>query len=120
ISARDVNEYIKRSTAPAFSAKDFRTWGATVKAAAKLARIGFSRGEKTIKNNIKRAIAYVAEHLGNTVAVSRGSYIHPRVIKKYEQGVTIDKFEKEAGKIAKDAGSELAKDEAAVVALLKS
>jgi hypothetical protein len=42
------------------------------------------------------------------------------VIKKYEKGVTIDKFEKEAEKIAKETGPGLGKDEAAVVALLKS
>ena len=120
ITARDVNEYIKRATDPAFTAKDFRTWGATVKAATHLAKIGFSRGERTIKKNIIRAIRYVAEHLGNTVAVSRGSYVHPTVIKKYEKGVTIDTFGEEAEKIAKEAGSGLDKEEAAVVALLKS
>lgn len=114
ITARDVNEYIKQSTDPSFTAKDFRTWGATLKAAVELTKIGFVRGEKTIKKNIVRAVKFVAEQLGNTAAVSRNSYIHPDVIKKYEKGVTLDKFEPETKKPGTDP------DEDALIAMLKS
>jgi DNA topoisomerase-1 len=120
ITGRDVNDYIKQATDPSFTAKDFRTWGASVKAAAQLAKIGFVRGERSIKKNIVQAVKAVAEKLGNTVAVARSSYIHPKVLKKYEKGVTIEKFDDEAAKIAKKAGPEFDKEEAAVVALLKS
>jgi DNA topoisomerase-1 len=118
ITGRDVNDYIKQATDQSFTAKDFRTWGASVKAAVQLAKIGFVKGERAIKKNIVAAVKVVAEKLGNTVAVARGSYIHPTVLKKYEKGVTIDKFEDEVAKTAKK--SELDKDEAAVVAMLKS
>lgn len=120
ITARDVNDYIKRSTASEFSAKDFRTWGATVKAAEQLSSIGSTKGERSIKKNIIRAVKAVAERLGNTIAVARNSYIHPAILKKYEKGVTLEKFEEDAEKAAKKPGSEIDKDEAAVIAMLKS
>lgn len=118
ITGRDVNDYIKQATDSSFTAKDFRTWGASVKAAVQLAKIGFVKGERTIKQNIVKAVKAVAEKLGNTAAVARGSYIHPTVLKKYEKGVTIEKFEDEAAEAAKK--SDLDKDEAAVIAMLKS
>lgn len=120
ITGRDVNDYIKRSTDPSFTAKDFRTWVASVKAAVQLARIGKTKGERSIKKNIVTAVKAVAEKLGNTVAVARSSYIHPKVLKKYEKGVTLEKYESEAAEIAKASGSTLHKDEAEVIAMLKS
>jgi DNA topoisomerase I len=120
VTGRDVNDYIKQATDPSFTAKDFRTWGASVKAAVQLARIGITKGERSIKKNIVSAVKAVAEKLGNTVAVARNSYIHPKVLKKYEKGVTLEKFEEEAAQIAKESGPNLHKDEAEVIALLKS
>jgi DNA topoisomerase I len=120
ITARDVNDYIKSATTSEFTAKDFRTWGATVKAAEQLSEIGRTKGERSIKKNILTAIKAVAERLGNTIAVARNSYIHPAILKKYEKGVTIEKFEEDAEKVAKKPGSEIDKDEAAVIAMLKS
>jgi DNA topoisomerase-1 len=120
ITGRDVNDYIKQSTDPSFTAKDFRTWVASVKAAVQLSKIGKTKGERSIKKNIIAAVKAVAEKLGNTVAVARNSYIHPKVLKKYEKGVTLEKYESEAAQIAKDAGPQLHKDEAEVIAMLKS
>jgi DNA topoisomerase I len=90
VHAHDVNGYIKAATGEEFSAKDFRTWSATVLAAAALAenepvsesRAGRHRAEV-------RAVATVAEHLGNTPAVSRSAYVDPRVIEHFEEGDTI-------------------------------
>jgi DNA topoisomerase-1 len=92
IKPRDINDYLKTATAPEFSAKDFRTWGGTLLTAVELAEIGIAENEKQIKQNICEAIKTVAEQLGNTPTVCRGSYIHPTVIKSYESGVTIDEF----------------------------
>jgi DNA topoisomerase-1 len=92
IKPTDLNNYIKSATAPEFSAKDFRTWGGTMMAAITLAEIGKPEDERTAKKNIVRAMKRVAEELGNTPTVCRGSYVHPAVLKKYEAGITLDDF----------------------------
>jgi DNA topoisomerase-1 len=92
VKPRDVNDYLKTVTAPEFSAKDFRTWGGSLLTAVELAEIGAAEDEKQIRKNICKAISKVAEQLGNTPSVCRGSYIHPAIIKSYESGVTIDEF----------------------------
>lgn len=92
IKPKDVNDYLKTATAPEFSAKDFRTWGGSLLTAVELAEIGIAEEEKEIKKNICKAIKKVAEQLGNTPTVCRGSYIHPAIIKSYESGITIDEY----------------------------
>lgn len=88
----DINNYLKAATSPEYSAKDFRTWGGTLLAALELAEIGCCDDEKLLKKNILNAVKKVAEQLGNTPTVCRSSYIHPKIIKSYESGVTIDEF----------------------------
>jgi DNA topoisomerase-1 len=92
VKPRDINDYLKMTTAPEFSAKDFRTWGGTLLAALELAEIGKAEDEKILKKNIVQAVKKVAEQLGNTPTVCRGSYIHPTVLKSYEAGLTLDEF----------------------------
>ena len=86
-----INRYFKELTGPQFSAKDLRTWGGTLLAAIRLAETGPVETEVARKKNIVAAIKKVAEELGNTPAVCRGSYIHPVVIKAYEAGVILEK-----------------------------
>lgn len=92
VKPTDINIYIKELTDREFSAKDFRTWGATLLAAVELAEIGVCDDERQLKKNIVKAVQKVAEELGNTVAVCRSSYIHPKVLDAYNRGVTIDSF----------------------------
>ncbi|MGI8812026.1 MAG: DNA topoisomerase IB [Pyrinomonadaceae bacterium] len=92
IKPGDVNDYIKSGTDKAFSSKDFRTWGGTLLGAVRLAEIGKTEDKREAKSNIVRAMKSVAEELGNTPAVCRGSYVHPAVISKYEAGITLDDF----------------------------
>ena len=92
VTPRDVNDYIKAATSPEFSAKDFRTWGGTLLAAVALADIGPAADEREAKRNIVRAVRAVAEHLGNTPAVCRSSYVHPAVFESYCRGVTLEEF----------------------------
>ncbi|HEY9286144.1 MAG TPA: hypothetical protein VIP46_22020, partial [Pyrinomonadaceae bacterium] len=92
VTPRDVNDYIKAATAPEFSAKDFRTWGGTLLAAVALADIGPAGDERQAKRNIVRATRAVAEHLGNTPAVCRSSYVHPAVFESYCRGTTLEEF----------------------------
>ena len=92
IKPRDINSYLKEITSPEFSAKDFRTWGGTLLAALELADIGCCDNETEMKKNVVAAVKNVAEHLGNTPSVCRSSYIHPVVIKSYENGITLQEF----------------------------
>src|SRR4051794_24227623 len=89
VKSADINAYIKAATGEEFSAKDFRTWGATVLAAIGLA-VSPARDTKTArKRAVSRVIKEVAHHLGNTPAVARASYIDPRVIDRYLDGRVI-------------------------------
>ncbi len=85
-----VNEYVRQTTGLEATAKDFRTWHATVLAAAALAETP-EPGET--KASRKRAVAgamkEVSEFLGNTPTLARSSYVDPRVIDAYERGRTI-------------------------------
>ena len=93
VKPSDINSYIKDAASPEFSSKDFRTWGGTLLAALELAELGPADEEKEIKRRLVRAIKHVAEQLGNTPTVCRGSYIHPTVIDSYSKGITIAEFE---------------------------
>ncbi len=90
VKSSDVNAYLREITGGDFTAKDFRTWNATVIAASSLA---VARPAAEAKTSSKRAVAHVvrevAQRLGNTPAVCRSSYIDPRVIELYQDGVTI-------------------------------
>lgn len=90
VRSPDINAYVKQATSGDYSAKDFRTWNATVLAAVGLAVAGEVAGTRTgRKRAINRAIKEVAHYLGNTPAVCRASYIDPRVFDAYQAGVTI-------------------------------
>jgi DNA topoisomerase IB len=86
----EINEYLKDRLGTEFSAKDFRTWNATVMAAVSLATDGREASSKTRRKRASdRAVRAVAELLGNTPAVARRSYIDPRVFDRYLSGWTI-------------------------------
>ena len=90
VTARDVNEWIQRHTGGAFSAKDFRTWNATVLAALALAASAPVALSKTARKRAEaRAAKEVAHYLGNTPTVARSSYIDPRVFDRFRSGWTI-------------------------------
>ena len=90
VRSPDINEYLKDATGDDFSAKDFRTWAATMLAAIALAVSGEVAGTKTgRKRAVVRAVKEVSHYLGNTPAVCRASYIDPRVIDAYNGGLII-------------------------------
>jgi DNA topoisomerase-1 len=76
VTSTDVNAYIRDAMGEEFTAKDFRTWGASTIAFEEMVR----RGRKHGKVNLKSMIEPVAEALGNTAAISRKSYVHPALI----------------------------------------
>lgn len=89
VTSADINAYIKERAGEEFTAKDFRTWSATVLAAVALAVSGRASSPTARKRAITRAVAEVAGYLGNTPAVCRASYIDPRVFDRYLSGWTI-------------------------------
>jgi DNA topoisomerase I len=89
LTADEVNAYLKHRSGGPFTAKDFRTWNATVLAAVAVAGADGARGRAEREREVKRAIKTVARYLGNTPAVCRASYVDPRVIDRFHAGVTI-------------------------------
>ena len=91
VHAQHVNDYIKEVAGADFSAKDFRTWWGTVLAAAALAEHDpGSESGAGHRRAVREAVAVVADHLGNTPAVSRSSYVDPRVVERFADGQTIE------------------------------
>jgi DNA topoisomerase-1 len=89
VKSSDVNEYIKESTGEEFTAKDFRTWNATLLAAVALA-VAEEPETKTARTRaITAAVKTVAGYLGNTPAVCRSAYIDPRVFDRFRAGATV-------------------------------
>ena len=89
LHAEDVNESIKRQAGGDFTAKDFRTWNATVLAAVALAAQDDGTGSRGRERNVRLAVKTVAAYLGNTPAVCRAAYVDPRIIDRYNAGATI-------------------------------
>ena len=77
ITSADVNEYIREASGGDFTAKNFRTWGASVIAFDKMLE---AQEEERRKISLKTVLEPVAEALGNTPAISRKSYVHPKLI----------------------------------------
>jgi DNA topoisomerase IB len=90
VKADDINEYLKEHARGDYSAKDFRTWNATVLAAIGVAE-GYEPGlSKTAKRKVVNdTVKRVATYLNNTPAVCRASYIDPRVFDCFDSGETI-------------------------------
>ena len=90
VKSSDINDYVREISGGDFTAKDFRTWGATVLAAVGLAVSGYASDSAAArKRAIARSVKEVAHYLGNTPAVCRASYIDPRVFDRYLSGWTI-------------------------------
>ncbi len=91
VRSADINAYLKEATGDGFSAKDFRTWSATVICAWALAVSGPAHGARTSRRRaITRAIQETSRYLGNTPAVCRASYIDPRIFDAFQAGMVLD------------------------------
>ncbi|MEO3801116.1 DNA topoisomerase IB [Nonomuraea sp. B1E8] len=91
IRSEDINDYLRETIGYEVTAKDFRTWHATVLAAVGLAvsRPAGAEGRTKKQKAIVRVMREVAEYLGNTLTVARASYVDPRVVEAYERDRTI-------------------------------
>ncbi|THA75812.1 DNA topoisomerase IB [Streptomyces sp. A0592] len=100
VHAEDLNAYLHERSGQDVTAKDFRTWYATVLAAVALAVSETTSGSSRARRGrvVARAVREVSAYLGNTPAVCQASYIDPRVIELYEEGETIAPALGELGK----------------------
>jgi len=90
VDSGDVNEYIERIANFPYTAKDFRTWGGTLRAATVLAELGKGKSQAERKRNVVTAVRLVAAELGNTPTICRKSYVHPVIVMRYlRSGTTI-------------------------------
>jgi DNA topoisomerase IB len=90
LQSQEINGYLAELMRGEFTAKDFRTWHATVLCAVALAvSTNAPTTEAARKRAVTRAVKETADYLGNTPTVCRNSYIDPRVIDHYNDGVTI-------------------------------
>ncbi len=120
VKSGDINGCLREVTGGDDTAKDFRTWSATVLAAIGLAVSTHAESPTARKRAVTRVVKEVADKLGNTPAVCRTSYIDPRIIDLYEDGVTIARDLEALGEEA-SYGSPAFQGpiEAAVLALLR-
>ena len=89
VTSSEINAYLKEISGAEITAKDFRTWTATVLMAAALAEAPPPASKTARKKLISAAYKQVSEQLGNTPAVCRASYVDPRVVDRFENGETV-------------------------------
>ncbi|MFF5173039.1 DNA topoisomerase IB [Micromonospora sp. NPDC000089] len=87
VRSDEVNGYLRDASGGEMTAKDFRTWHATVLAATELASVGVQRSVAARRRAVAGVMREVAELLGNTPTVARTSYVDPRVVDLYHGGV---------------------------------
>lgn len=80
VGSTDVNAYLEAACKGKFTAKDFRTWHGSVMALQLWRKLGEAEQQQPTAAQANRLLAEVADHLGNTLAVCRKSYVHPRVL----------------------------------------
>jgi len=94
IDSSMINQYLLEVTDDYYTAKDFRTWSASVIFLESLIDLDSSKDEKEIKSNLLTAYDIAAKALGNTRSVCRDYYVHPILPKKYEDGTLKKSFHK--------------------------
>jgi DNA topoisomerase-1 len=109
VRSTDVNAYLQQASGADFSAKDYRTWAASVLALSELMRCPFESATEA-RGHVVATMKTVAARLGNTPAICRKSYVHPGLVEAYT-----------AGSLAMRAGHSrgLNRDEAAFMAFLR-
>ncbi|MGZ8536652.1 MAG: DNA topoisomerase IB [Flavisolibacter sp.] len=95
-----INRYIKEASGGDFSAKDFRTWAGTLNIIRSFQTMGSADSDSDCKKNIIAALDEVSKKLGNTRTVCKKYYVHPGIIKLYEEK-NLDKYLLELEKIEK-------------------
>lgn len=115
VTSDDVNQYLRDVTREDYTAKDFRTWAATMLAACALREVAGFESETQAKREVIAAIDGVARTLGHTRAVCRRSYVHPAIIDMFLEGT----LTRVMNVMPPTAPARLRSDEAAVLMLLR-
>src|SRR3954463_5505253 len=97
VGSSDVNRYLGDHAAVGITAKTFRTWNATVRAAEGLVQRAEDGSDPT-QRVVNEVIDEVADHLGNTRAVCRNSYVHPTVVQAYVEGTLLPRWRRPVGR----------------------
>jgi DNA topoisomerase I len=119
VDSADVNAYLQEISGEPFTAKDFRTWAGTVLASLALSEFESFDTKAAAKRNVTRAIEHVSNHLGNTVAVCRKSYIHPAILDSYLDGSLLEFLKGQVEEALREELDGLSGEEAAVLAFLQ-
>ncbi|WP_428657341.1 DNA topoisomerase IB [Runella sp.] len=85
ITSTDVNTYLHETVGDGFTAKDFRTWIGSLTAFCEFKKTGDFETQTEAKQNIRQCLEAVAKRLGNTVTVCKKYYVHPALIRAYEE-----------------------------------
>jgi DNA topoisomerase I len=94
VHSHDVNDYLREAAGTEITAKDFRTWVATVATASALGPLEPPASEREEREIVKAVIDEVAANLGNTPTVCRASYVHPRVLEAFPTGALQESWSK--------------------------
>ncbi|MEO6722168.1 MAG: DNA topoisomerase IB [Ferruginibacter sp.] len=113
-----VNAYIKEVTGDVFTAKDFRTWAGCLHLLMAFKNMDIALNVTACKRNINQALDYVSTHLGNTRTVCKKYYVHPGLIRLYEEN-KLSKYLQELDTIEIDDNyASLTKEEVVLTTLL--
>ncbi len=115
-----VNEYIQETTGRSFSAKDFRTWAGTLAFLNCLKCMDRTTTQSDIKKNIINALDDVSVRLGNTRAVCRKYYVHPKIVTLYEEDKLIKYLDELDGGETNKETIDLSPDEKVLMRILKT
>jgi DNA topoisomerase I len=108
LHSHDISAYIAGHASGHFTAKEFRTWNATVLMALQLANAGPPASDRDRRRAIAGAVRSVAEWLGDTPTVARSSYIDPRLIRRYESDAGLTSVPVLPARLPADAAAEIA------------
>ncbi|MDP8962149.1 MAG: DNA topoisomerase IB [Actinomycetota bacterium] len=112
VESGDINDWLRATTGEDFTSKDFRTWGGTVVAAARLHELRPAASDQEAERKLLAAIDAAAERLGNTRAVARSGYVHPAVPLAFSEGTLSQSFD------AAEESEWLGRDDVAVLKIL--
>jgi len=114
-----INNYIREATGKDFSAKDFRTWAGTLSILSSFKALGDAKTLAEKKKNIVSALDEVSSKLGNTRTICKKYYVHPEIIRLYEED-NLQKYLNELDAIEKpDDVSDLTQEEKVLMKILK-
>lgn len=113
-----VNQYLKEHTGEDYTAKDFRTWAGCLNLLRAFKNIGLYENTTQCKQNVNRALDYVSERLGNTRTVCKKYYVHPGIIRLYEENKMAGYLKELDGIEEPDGVAGLTKDEKVLMKLL--